>query len=560
MSINVKNTGDSNFRPDDEKPLKFKSAEQLNGSIFISDNNNFVEIGDIQGNKFQSLIDLLRPAFEKKEKWTQELIDNVEKLIKKHNKDKIKNKAEKEIETSVDGWTQTKTDVFGRGTEYINNDGRICNREYDIINGFKIYSESFKDSDGNLLLTEYNGQKYAKIRYEHSKVVGETTDGKEYVLKEVQNKKVNNYFYDENGNVVDVKIQDIKGNNLSVNYEGLRSEQYMQLSLDLRSGDIISGYKIGQDKDIQFNGNINTLKQLDALGMLDAHGNIVRMGGCLQESGTYIPTETDKKNLQYVFGKTKFADNFSDHNQMLDAIAYAKQNGISLDDVTVLINCDTHSDVYLNSRNINEGIADWVNTCLANNPNITDFYWVVSENMVNDNETGEILSGQRIINTKNKSHTPLFQNVNIKADLHNEESVQIYYIDNKTGKIYTQKTEEEQRPIKIHICTQKNLPDFKGQKVISTFDMDYFSNSGIDTVTSYRDNKTADELNAAFSQLLKTFAEHHIQPVLHGNCYSDDDYLPKEDLKQAKEFSDNIIEATPQKEDKLDEYKHNHKK
>ena len=555
MSIQINNPGDS--FPNDKKTLKFRSAEQLGGSIFISDNNNIVEISDIQGNKFQSLIDLLRPAIEKKEEWTQELINNVEKLIKKHNKDKIKNKAEQEIET-INGWTRTKTDRFGRETEFINNDGRTCKREYSIINGYNICTETYTDSEGNLLLTEFNGQQYSKIIYENSRTIGETTDGKRYVLKEVQNKKINNYFYDENGQVIDIKITNTEGKEINSDYSGLRSEQYMQFSLDLRTGDIIAGYKIGQNKNIVFNGEKDVLKQLNALGLLDAHGNIVRMGGCLQESGTYTPSETDIQNLKYVFGKTKFADNFSDHNQMLDVMEHAKEQlGISLDDVTVLINCDTHSDVYLNSVNVSESIADWVNTCLAKTPSITDFYWVVSENMVNDTEVGKILNGELVVNRKNSGQKPLLQNVDIKADLNNNESVQTYYINNETGKIYAN-TIKSGRPIRIHICTEKNLPDFKGQKIISTFDMDYFSNSGIDTATSYRDNKTADELNIAFSKLLQTFADHHIQPIIHGNCYSDDDYLPKEDLPQAKQFSDAIINATPQKEDMLEKYKHHH--
>ena len=53
-------------------------------------------------------------------------------------------------------------------------------------------------------------------------------------------------------------------------------------------------------------------------------------------------------------------------------------------------------------------------------------------------------------------------------------------------------------------------------------------------------------------------AEKDIHPILHGNCYSDDFYLPSEDLKQATEFAEAIIEATPQKEDILTEYEHEH--
>lgn len=298
-------------------------------------------------------------------------------------------------------------------------------------------------------------------------------------------------------------------------------------------------------------------KQILNSGYVDAHGNVTDTQNNIQAEGKYIPTEKDLANMKYVFGQTQFADNFEDHNQMLDAMEYAKKQGVNIDDATVLINFDTHSDVYINSLG-SESIANWVNSAIAQNPNITDFYWVVSENMIADKEFGNILSGNQVENSfDDKAGAPLYQNVGIKTDLKNSESIQTYYIS-PDGFLFEDDSYGDSRPIRIHITTEKNLTDFSGQKVISTFDMDYFSNSGVDTYTLYRDNKNEAELNQAFSQILQTLADHHIQPIMHGNCYSNDDYLPNEDYNQAQGFANEIIKSTPQGSDVLDKYKHKH--
>jgi hypothetical protein len=333
------------------------------------------------------------------------------------------------------------------------------------------------------------------------------------------------------------------------------------------------------------------IKSMISADVVDKKGNINRSGNNEQKAGSYTPTTEDKANMKKVFSNTQFVDNFSDHNQMLDAIEYAQQHGVDTSNVTSLITFDTHSDIYYNSPS-GESIANWVNACVAKNPSITDVYWVVSDNMVEDSEFGALLEGRNRVMSTNTDNKALVQNVRDEGctNLKEEEDVQKYYI-NSAGKLLTdiprpttdlmpfqlhqakkkgtyeeisnnKKYTENWREIRVHISTEKNLPNFKSQKVITTFDMDYFSNSGVDTTTFYRDNKTAEELNEAFSKAIKTMAEHDIKPVIHGNCYSEDDYLPSEDLEQCKQFANEIIKSSPQKEDKLpdEEYKHHHLK
>ena len=420
----------------DSTPLKFKSKEELGGSIFVQDDNGKVEMSDIKGSlpttKMLAIKDFLQPAIDACQNWTQELICGVEKVI--------------------------------------------------------------SDFYSNL-------------------------------------------------------------HNMS------RKEQAAQA---LRDNNSEWGALVGP----------NSLKWLYDQNVIDKHGNYIPAGVQLQESGTYIASEEDKANLTKIFSNAKFVDTFNDHNQMLDAIEYARNNGVNIDEIDTLINFDTHSDLYINGTRNHETIADWINSCLSKNPNMTDFYWVVPTNMVYDKEVGNILNGTDTTSFTRDiqgRRTPLFRNVGTVADLQNEESVQTYLIgpdDASTRGDIRYVTNEDEiaalkqkgyRELKVHICTAENLPSFKGHKVITSLDMDYFSNSGVDTIREYRDNKTAEELNEAMSDFLRTMVEKDIQPVIHGSCFSDDYYLPPEDLKQAEEFAAAILETSPQKgKDLIDrkDYKH----
>jgi len=116
----------ANNQVNKKNELKFKTSEELNNSsIFLSDDNNKVEISDIQGNKFQALIDLLREYIIKRANWTQELINKVEELIVQHNQEKEQGTAEEEIVTDSEGWTVSKKDENGTIRERMNNNGDI---------------------------------------------------------------------------------------------------------------------------------------------------------------------------------------------------------------------------------------------------------------------------------------------------------------------------------------------------------------------------------------------------------------------------------------------------
>ena len=343
-------------------------------------------------------------------------------------------------------------------------------------------------------------------------------------------------------------------------------------------------------------------------GYMDNEGN-VSLTPENQLPGKYSPSAKDKQNLNKIFAGTEFADNINNHNQALDAIEYAKSKGVKIPQI--LINFDSHSDIYTGrdsyvSSRKGASIANWVNECIAKH-DLTDVYWVIPENMANDEEVKAILSGEKEVKNKGSKYSkPLLQNLDKTrtANPNKSDFIQTFIVDKKDGKLFHPNLSEEEMiamlngekmideefykdnsasgtwrekfarntvyqekmddgrdrfaKVNIHFVTENTLPDFKDKNVMTSIDMDYFSNSGADTMTLYRDNKNEEEKNKAFSKTLDTIAKAGIKPVIHTTCLSDDDYLPHEDIEQATDFANAVITSTPQKTDNIKLYSRTH--
>ena len=307
----------------------------------------------------------------------------------------------------------------------------------------------------------------------------------------------------------------------------------------LNKNEQVSIFGVELKQSMNLRDFINTILRR---GYMDNEGNI-SLNPSPQNSGRYTPSIEDKNNLNNIFSETKFADNINNHNQALDSIEYAKSKDIKIP--KILINFDSHSDIYIgNDSSIDSkqgaNIANWVNECIADY-DLTDVYWIIPEKMVNDKELKHIINGKfQLKSDKINDSRPLIQNLeldNIK-DLNEGEFMQTFIVDRKDGKlihpnlseiemnemlfgkneilveytankntvlksfnnkktVYQEKLEDGRdrfARVNIHFTTENTLADFKNKEVMTTIDMDYFSNSGIDTTSYYRDNKNEEEL------------------------------------------------------------------
>jgi hypothetical protein len=285
-----------------------------------------------------------------------------------------------------------------------------------------------------------------------------------------------------------------------------------------------------------------------------------------------VNIETSVKSITQ---KTKIIDINDDHNQALDVINYAKSNGINAP--KILINFDTHSDIYINRRIIGRleaQVFDWVNVYIAQNPQVEKIYWVMPEEETKntaimylfwENEERDLVNGFPFIGNciKNFDYLrwvfypphkkPYIQNMKIdpKTAVINEY-VANYKLNNllfPSGSTY--------KNIKIITCTTKTLPDFSGENVFLSIDADYLSNSGFDTVNDFKFKKTSRQMDNALNQLFETIEQKNIQPEIISMTMSPQ-YLPKKHYQKVFDFFKKVEDFSG-KQDALKTYHYQYK-
>ncbi|MDE6138504.1 MAG: hypothetical protein K2F57_03450, partial [Candidatus Gastranaerophilales bacterium] len=149
--------------------------------------------------------------------------------------------------------------------------------------------------------------------------------------------------------------------------------------------------------------------------------------------------------IKEVTQNTKLIDLNTDHNQALDVSEYAKLHGIKIPEI--LVNFDTHSDIFLNYPVISEGnagVENWINELIAKNPEIKEIYWVMPyEEAKNINLQTLFAENDYHLIPRGKA-SPLYGNsMNSKikwlhfvfTPLYKEAFTQEFLINTQTGKI-----------------------------------------------------------------------------------------------------------------------------
>ena len=281
-----------------------------------------------------------------------------------------------------------------------------------------------------------------------------------------------------------------------------------------------------------------------------------------------------EKNIKHVTQYTKIIDANIDHNQALDVYEYANKQGIKTPNI--LINFDTHSDIYLNQKVIHQdgaGIENWINEFIAKNPNVEEVYWVMPKEAALSlkmrvaflyNNIREITWGFPLFGAcfKKNTLTEIILPITIKPYISNylinpKDGVLNEYVeDNELNDILFNKNIKYKK-IKIITCTENTLPNFNGAEVFLSIDADYLSNSGYDTFEDFKNNKNERSIRKVYKSIFKTIREKNINPTIISLTLSPQ-YLPKEDHKQVLELFNNTF-VTSKHKDTLSNYKRSHK-
>ena len=286
----------------------------------------------------------------------------------------------------------------------------------------------------------------------------------------------------------------------------------------------------------------------------------------------YKENKSFKEIIKTATKETKLIDANFDHNQALDFSDYIKSQNLKLP--KIIINFDTHSDLYINKPITipkEEGIASWLNAYLAKYPEVEELYWVMPDKEAITQEL-QVIFAQNDINELsdgvefygNSLYFELPQDYFIKNPLNKISYSQDFIIDKRNGRLneYIEKNKYSQqltnqytnfgKRIKITTCTIDTLPDFKGSKVFLSIDADYISNSGFDTLKNFKLIRNKKEIMQEFFEIFETINSKNIQPEYISLSLSPQ-YLPKQYHKFTYKIFQKIIKFS-NKKDALNTY------
>ncbi|MCM1339354.1 MAG: hypothetical protein NC191_06760 [Muribaculaceae bacterium] len=267
--------------------------------------------------------------------------------------------------------------------------------------------------------------------------------------------------------------------------------------------------------------------------------------------------DTDK-HIRNFTENAKIIDANMDHNQALDVSEYAKKQGFEIP--SILINFDTHSDIYVNRKiSTKKGaqIEDWINEFVAKNNAVDTVYWVMPDEEARDIKLradfgefkqDELIWGSPLYGNSLKPNMIdfLLKPLTVKSYTQNMKIdsgtgiMNEYVEDFKLNHLLFDKN-KKYRDIKVITCTAKTLPDFKDKKVFLSIDADYVSNSGFDTVNEFQiPRKTTKEMNRALHALMKTIDKKNIRPEIISLTISPE-YLPKMHHNKIIDFYEKIL-------------------
>ncbi len=291
----------------------------------------------------------------------------------------------------------------------------------------------------------------------------------------------------------------------------------------------------------------------------------------------YIPEYNPEEfvpNIKQITSNTKILDANINHNQAIDVINYAKSQGLKTP--PILINIDTHSDIYLNlnTSNLEAEISDWINEYIAQNPEVKEIYWIMPREEAKNpflqiefgkNDRGYIRYNTALYgNSLKKSapfkflKTPLTKKAYKQEFLFNPISGKMNEVADesayKKAKILFNIKNPNLRKITVITCTEDTLPDFKGKTVFLSIDADYFSNSGFDTTGNFINNKKKKQIAYSLFSLMKTLKEKNVRPEII-NLTLSPEYVPVEDHQDIIDFYNRVFEIT-KLPDAVREYKY----
>ena len=254
-----------------------------------------------------------------------------------------------------------------------------------------------------------------------------------------------------------------------------------------------------------------------------------------------------------------FKNTYTEVNKNHDEAVIAFENfcNIKGSTIPIMVNYDTHSDVYLNSKQISPNIANWVNFCFSK-LGVVEYYWIIPHYIMQNPDF------KKSFETNDKLQQETFQHGAMRAfgslndvlkekfllNKENSELITAKKLDiiNEKNKKFGIKeiTEEDENliPVYLYIVPFDKISVLKDKEIALSIDADSFCNTGHDTIDAINNlHITSDEIKNEFDLFITQLYENNVK-VLTASLTRSPAYFPAKFEQEIQEFFNDVKKAS----------------
>lgn len=254
-----------------------------------------------------------------------------------------------------------------------------------------------------------------------------------------------------------------------------------------------------------------------------------------------------------------FKNTYTEVNKNHDEAIIAFENFCNIYNrkIPVMVNYDTHSDVYLNTKQTGANIANWVNFCFAG-LGVVEYYWVIPHYIMANPEF------KKSFETNDKLQQETFQHGAMRAfGGLNDVLKEIFLLNKKTAELITVKkidiineknkkfglpeiTAENEGliPVSLYIVPFDKISVLKNKEIALSIDADSFCNSGHDTINAINNiNINSEDIKHEFDLFVSALYENNVK-ICTASLTRSPAYFPPKFENEIQEFFTSVKKAS----------------
>lgn len=225
--------------------------------------------------------------------------------------------------------------------------------------------------------------------------------------------------------------------------------------------------------------------------------------------------------------------------------------------IPIMVNYDTHSDVYLNTKQTSANIANWVNFCFSQ-LGVVEYYWIIPHYIMQNP------SFKKSFETNDKLQQETFQHGAMRAfGSLNEVLKENFLLNRNTAELITVKKidiineknkkfnlreitaeTEDFTPISLYIVPFDKISVLRDKEIALSIDADSFCNTGHDTIDAINNiSINSEEIKQEFDMFVSALYENRVK-ICTASLTRSPAYFPQKFEKEIQEFFNSVKKAS----------------